>query len=90
MLVPMPPLCAPRLALPPPVSLMPRLLPVLLRPRVPEGERAPDAEREPAPDRVPVLEAVVAKPAVSSIAEPLPFDPILAFHSPITSNIAGH
>jgi hypothetical protein len=74
-LVPMPPLCAPRLALPPPVSLMPRFRPApLLRLRLPPverevvPERVPEAEREPAPERL-LDEPVVVSPAVSSMLE---------------------
>ena len=84
----MPPLCAPRLALPPPVSLMPRLVPLELRPRdpLPERdvvlERVPDAEREPAPERLPLVPLVVS-PAVSSmLEEPLSLL-MLSVHSPI-------
>ena len=74
-LVPIPPLCAPRPALPPPVSLIPRdpVVP-LLRARVVE------ADRDPAPERV---EPLVVRPAVSSIIPDESSPIILSVQSPI-------
>jgi hypothetical protein len=67
--------------LPPPVSLIPRLVP--LRPRVVDEERVPEAERDPAPDRVLPL---VVSPAVSSIMpDESPPPVMLSVHSPIWS-----
>jgi hypothetical protein len=88
--VPIPPLWAPRLALPPPVSLMPRARLVELRLRDPlpardvVAERVPDAEREPAPERLPGDPDVVS-PAVSSMAEEPLSLLMLSVHSPIWS-----
>src|SRR4029079_15049723 len=80
----MPPLWAPMLALPPPVSLIPRFLPAAPLLRLAVADRVPEPEREPAPERL--VGVAEVSPAVSSISKPSPpRQPMPSVHSPIWS-----